>query len=100
VLGPVITIGTFGLATAILSTASLSFLGLGAQPPTAEWGLMLSESRRYIRIAWWLAVFPGVAIMLAGLAVTILGDAAPAALDPRVSSAAGDESAPVTGATS
>ena len=88
VLGPVITIGTFGLATAILSTASLSFLGLGAQPPTAEWGLMLSESRRYIRIAWWLAVFPGVAIMLAVLAVNILGDAARDALDPRISSAA------------
>jgi peptide/nickel transport system permease protein len=88
VLGPVITIGTFGLATAILSTASLSFLGLGAQPPTAEWGLMLAESRRYIRIAWWLAVFPGVAIMLAVLAVNILGDAARDALDPRISSAA------------
>jgi len=88
VLGPVITIGTFGLATAILSTASLSFLGLGAQPPTAEWGLMLSESRRYIRIAWWLAVFPGIAIMLAVLAVNILGDAARDALDPRISSAA------------
>jgi len=88
VLGPVITIGTFGLATAILSTASLSFLGLGAQPPTAEWGLMLSESRRYIRIAWWLAEFPGVAIMLAVLAVNILGDAARDALDPRISSAA------------
>src|SRR6266513_5085489 len=56
VLGPVITIGTFGLATAVLSTAWLSFLGLGAQPPTAEWGLMLSEARRYIRVAWWLAV--------------------------------------------
>src|SRR5438132_9714322 len=88
VLGPVITIGTFGLATAVLSTASLSFLGLGAQPPTAEWGLMLSESRRYIRIAWWLAVFPGVAIMLAVLAVNILGDAARDALDARISSAA------------
>lgn len=88
VLGPVITIGTFGLATAILSTASLSFLGLGAQPPTAEWGLMLSESRRYIRIAWWLAAFPGVAIMIAVLAVNILGDSARDALDPRISSAA------------
>jgi ABC-type dipeptide/oligopeptide/nickel transport system permease subunit len=88
ILGPVITIGTFGLATAILSTASLSFLGLGAQPPTAEWGLMLSESRRYIRIAWWLAVFPGVAIMLAVLAVNILGDSARDALDPRISSTA------------
>ena len=88
VLGPVITIGTFGLATAILSTASLSFLGLGAQPPTAEWGLMLSEARRYIRIAWWLAVFPGVAIMVAVLVVNVLGDSARDALDPRISSAA------------
>lgn len=87
VLGPIITIGTFGLATAILSTASLSFLGLGAQPPTAEWGLMLSESRRYIRIAWWLAAFPGVAIMIAVLAVNILGDSARDALDPRISNA-------------
>jgi len=88
VLGPAITIGTFGLATAILSTASLSFLGLGAQPPTAEWGLMLSEARRFVRIAWWLAVFPGLAIMLAVLAVNLLGDAVRDALDPRISSAA------------
>src|SRR5262249_25109306 len=51
-LGPALTIATFGLATAILSIAALSFLGLGAQPPTAEWGLMLSEARRYMRTAW------------------------------------------------
>ncbi|MBI3522595.1 MAG: ABC transporter permease [Chloroflexi bacterium] len=87
VLGPAITIATFGLATAILSTASLSFLGLGAQPPTAEWGLMLAEARRYLRIAWWLAVFPGLAIMLAVLAVNILGDAVRDALDPRLQTA-------------
>ena len=87
VLGPVITIGTFGLATAILSTASLSFLGLGAQPPTAEWGLMLSEARRFIRIAWWLAVFPGLAIMLAVLTVNVIGDAVRDALDPRLQTA-------------
>ena len=60
-LGAAITIATFGLATAILSIAALSFLGLGAQPPTAEWGLMLSEARRYLHIAWWLAIFPGIA---------------------------------------
>jgi len=87
-LGPAITIATFGLATAILASASLSFLGLGAQPPTAEWGLMLAEARRYLRIAWWLAVFPAVAIMLAVLAVNVLGDAVRDALDPRLRSAA------------
>jgi peptide/nickel transport system permease protein len=85
VLGPVITLATLGLATAILATASLSFLGLGAQPPTAEWGLMLSESRRYLRVAWWLAVFPGVSIMLTVLAINILGDGVRDALDPRLS---------------
>ena len=87
-LGAALTIATFGLATAILSIAALSFLGLGAQPPTAEWGLMLSEARRYLRIAWWLAVFPGVAIMVVVLAVNLLGDAVRDALDPRVSSTA------------
>jgi len=87
-LGPAITIATFGLATAILSIASLSFLGLGAQPPTAEWGLMLAEARKYLRTAWWLAVFPGVAIMLLVLSVNLLGDAIRDALDPMISSTA------------
>lgn len=87
-LGAGITIATFGIATAILSIAGLSFLGLGAQPPTAEWGLMLSEARRYLRTAWWLAVFPGIAIMTVVLCVNLLGDAVRDALDPRVSSTA------------
>jgi peptide/nickel transport system permease protein len=87
-LGAGITIATFGLATAILSIAALSFLGLGAQPPTAEWGLMLSEARKYLRTAWWLAVFPGLAIMTVVLSVNLLGDAVRDALDPRVSSTA------------
>ena len=87
-LGAGITIATFGIATAILSIAGLSFLGLGAQPPTAEWGLMLSEARRYLRTAWWLAVFPGIAIMTVVLCVNLLGDAVRDALDPRISSAA------------
>jgi ABC-type dipeptide/oligopeptide/nickel transport system permease subunit len=87
-LGAAITIATFGIATAILSIASLSFLGLGAQPPQAEWGLMLSEARRYLRTAWWLAVFPGLSIMLVVLCVNLLGDAVRDALDPRVSSTA------------
>jgi peptide/nickel transport system permease protein len=85
VLGPVITLATLGLATAILAAASLSFLGLGAQPPTAEWGLMLAESRKYLRVAWWLAVMPGVSIMLTVLAINVLGDGVRDALDPRLS---------------
>jgi peptide/nickel transport system permease protein len=87
-LGPAITIATFGLATAVLSIAGLSFLGLGAQPPTAEWGLMLAEARRYLRTAWWLAVVPGISIMTVVLCVNLLGDAVRDALDPRISSAA------------
>ena len=88
ILGPALTIATFGLATAILAIASLSFLGLGAQPPAAEWGLMLSDARKYLRIAWWLAVIPGLAISLSVLAVNLLGDAVRDALDPRLSSGA------------
>ena len=88
VLGPVITIATFGLATAIFSIAALSFLGLGAQPPAAEWGLMLSEARRYLRIAWWLAVFPGITVTSVVLAANLLGDAVRDALDPRLFSKA------------
>jgi len=84
VLGPVITLGTLGLATAILAAASLSFLGLGAQPPTAEWGLMLSDGRKYLRVAWWLAVFPGLAIMLTVMAINMFGDGVRDALDPRI----------------
>ena len=61
-----------------------SFLGLGAQPPTPEWGLMLSEGRRYIRDAWWNSMFPGVAIMLTVLAINLLGDGLRDALDPRL----------------
>ena len=83
-LGPLITLATLGLATAILAAASLSFLGLGAQPPTAEWGLMLSEGRKYLRVAWWLCVFPGGAVLLTVLAINLLGDGVRDALDPHL----------------
>ena len=83
VLGPVITLATLGLANAILAGAALSFLGLGPQPPTAEWGLMLADSRKYLQVAWWLGVFPGLAIMIAVLAINLLGDGVRDALDPR-----------------
>lgn len=82
VLGPVITLSTLGMATAVLSTAALSFLGLGAQPPTAEWGLMVSEGRRYLRIAWWPAALPGLAIMIMVGAINLIGDGIRDAFDP------------------
>ena len=69
---------------AILAGAALSFLGLGAQPPTPEWGAMLSEGRHYIRDAWWITTFPGLAIMLTVLAINLLGDGLRDALDPRL----------------
>jgi peptide/nickel transport system permease protein len=84
VLGPLLTLATLGMGTAILAAASLAFLGLGPRPPTAEWGLMLAEGRKYIRIAWWLAAFPGTAIMLTVLAINLLGDGVRDALDPRL----------------
>lgn len=83
VTGPVITLATLGLASTILAGAALSFLGLGPRPPTAEWGLMLADGRKYLQTAWWLGVFPGLAIMLTVLAINLLGDGIRDALDPR-----------------
>ncbi len=82
--GTLITLATLGFATAILATASLSFLGLGAQPPTAEWGLMLADGRKYLRIAWWLCVSPGCAVLSTVIAVNLLGDGLRDALDPQL----------------
>jgi peptide/nickel transport system permease protein len=84
VLAPVIVLGTVGIAGAILAISSLSFLGLGAQPPSSEWGSMLSQSRIYITRAWWITTFPGLAIMVSVLAINIIGDALRDALDPRL----------------
>lgn len=66
-------LSTLGLGTAIIGTAGLSFLGMGPQPPTAEWGLMLAEGRNYLRNAWWIGVWPGVAITLTVVAVNTVG---------------------------
>lgn len=71
------------LAFAILSEAALSFLGLGTQPPNASWGLMLTEGRRFLEQAWWMAFFPGFAIFVTVLAFNLLGDALRDVLDPR-----------------
>jgi len=84
VLAPVIVLATLGIAQAILIGAALSFLGLGAKPPTPEWGAMLSEGRSFMQTAWWITVFPGLAIVVTVLAINLLGDGLRDALDPRL----------------
>lgn len=84
VMAPFIVLSTLGVASAILVGASVSFLGMGAQPPTPEWGLMINNVRSYLRIAWWMATFPGLAIMITVLALNLLGDGLRDALDPRL----------------
>ena len=83
-LGPIIVQSTMQIATAILWAAGLGFLGLGAQPPTPEWGTMLSRGRDFIRIAPHVTTFPGLAIMLSVLGFNLLGDGLRDALDPRL----------------
>jgi ABC-type dipeptide/oligopeptide/nickel transport system permease subunit len=84
VVGPAIVVSSFQLAELIIVESSLSFLGLGVQPPTPSWGSMVSEGRAYISSAWWLSAFPGLAIVLAVLAANLTGDALRRALDPRL----------------
>jgi peptide/nickel transport system permease protein len=84
VIGPVIVLATLDVASAILAASSLSFLGLGVQPPTAEWGYMLNEGRNYLRSAPWITLFPGLAIMVSVLSINMLGDGLRDALDPRL----------------
>ena len=83
-LSPVIVQGALGVAGAILSTAGLSFIGLGIQPPEPEWGAMLAGGRQYLRHAWHVTTFPGVTIMITILALNLLGDGLRDALDPRL----------------
>ena len=83
-LAPIIVQMTLGVASAILSTASLSFIGLGIAPPTPEWGSMLSTGRQFIFEAWWIVTFPGVAIMLSIFALNLFGDGLRDALDPKL----------------
>jgi len=83
VINPVIVMATLGLAGAILSEAALSFLGLGVQPPTPSWGAMLTSGRQYLGLANHLAIYPGIAIMLAVMGLNFLGDGLIDALDPK-----------------
>jgi len=83
-ISPLIVLATLGIGTAILETAALSFLGLGAQPPIAEWGSMLSAERNQVFSAPHLVFLPGLAIMINVLAFNLLGDGLRDALDPRL----------------
>lgn len=83
-LGPVLVVATFGVASAILIESSLSFLGFGMQAPTPSWGDILSESRRYIDFAWWLAFFPGLAMLVTIMSYNFVGEGLRDAVDPRL----------------
>ncbi len=78
-----VVLGTLDLGNAILSTATLSFLGLGAQPPTPEWGAMLSSGREFMRYAPWMMIFPGLALFLVVMSVNLVGDRLSQVLDPK-----------------
>ena len=83
VVPTLIVLGTLHLGEAILQTATLSFLGLGAQPPASEWGSMLNDGRDYMRYAPWMMLFPGLALFLTTMSVNLLGDRLSHLLDPR-----------------
>ena len=80
----IITQVSLDIGYVILATAALSFLGLGAQPPTPEWGAMINEARQFMREAWWYTTFPGLAIFLAVLSFNLIGDALRDYLDPKM----------------
>jgi len=90
VLGPVVVLATVGVAGTILAISGLSFLGLGAKPPSPEWGAMLSQARLYLRKAWWITAFPGLAIMVSVFAINLIGDALRDTLDPQLRGAMKD----------
>jgi len=84
ILAPIIVLASLGVGTSILAASGLSFLGLGAQPPSPEWGAMLSTGRNYLELAWWITTFPGIFIVLAVLGTNLVGDALRDVLDPRL----------------
>jgi peptide/nickel transport system permease protein len=84
VLAPIIVAATLNIGNTVMLEASLSFLGLGVQPPTASWGTMINDGRHVLTTAWWLATFPGLAILVTVLSFNLVGDALRDALDPRL----------------
>ena len=83
-LAPLIVQATLSFSSAVLDSAALGFLGMGAQPPASEWGTMLAEAREFILRAWWVVTFPGLAILISVLAINMMGDGLRDALDPRL----------------
>ncbi|MBL8660065.1 MAG: ABC transporter permease subunit [Rhodospirillales bacterium] len=83
-MAPLIVQATLGFSTAVLDLAALGFLGMGAQPPTPEWGTMLANALQFIQRAWWVVTFPGLAILVTVLAFNLLGDGLRDALDPKL----------------
>jgi peptide/nickel transport system permease protein len=81
---PILVTASFDMGNAILAAAGLSFIGFGARPPTAEWGVMISDGRQFISTQPWLSLFPGVAILLVVTAFNLLGDGLRDALDPQL----------------
>ncbi len=90
-LGPVIVTATLQIASAILAAASLSFLGMGIQPPTPEWGSMLADGRGYIERAPWLTIFPGLAIVIAVIGFNLIGDSLRDSMDPTLRGSIGQK---------
>jgi len=82
-LAPVYVVATLGVGGAILTESALSFLGIGVQPPTASWGNILAEAKDNIEIAWWLSLYPGIAIFLTVMGYNLLGEGLSDILDPR-----------------
>lgn len=83
-IAPIIVEATLGMAGAIISGAALSFIGIGVQPPTAEWGVMLNAGRQYIRDYWYIVTFPGIMIMLTVFSLNLVGDGLRDAMDPKL----------------
>lgn len=86
VAAPLIVLATFGMTSIILLEASLSFLGLGIQPPIPAWGAMLGDGRNYLHTAWWIAIFPGLALILLTMSISLVGDWLRDVLDPTLRS--------------
>jgi peptide/nickel transport system permease protein len=84
VMAPIIVLASLNVANAILAGSTLNFLGMGAKPPSPEWGIMLADGRSTLSRAWWISVFPGVAIMLTTMSINFIGDGLRQALDPRM----------------
>jgi len=83
-LAPLIVQATLSFSSAILDAAALGFLGMGAQPPTPEWGTMLADAREFISRAWWVVTLPGLMIVITVLAINLVGDGLRDALDPKL----------------